>query len=307
MEAVLRDHGEAEIVISVRQLYKYYRVGDEPVKALNGVDFDVLRGEFLTIVGASGSGKSTLLNMLAGLEAPSYGSIVIDGTNIVGLSENELVCFRRDKVGFIFQSFNLIQTLTAVENVALPLAFRGEDRELREKKAKIMLYKMGLASHMEHRPKEMSGGQQQRVGIARALVVQPSIIFADEPTGNLDSHTSAEIMSILHGISRQYHQTVIMVTHDDQLARVSDRMVRILDGKIVSVEKGDLSPEDLKRLRETEDPQSKSGASESKTEDSEGKAEDPASKARDSEDKADDPERKAEESVKESVKRADEA
>lgn len=236
MEALLTKTDDT--IISVRELYKFYHVGEERVKALNGVDFDVAKGEFCAIVGTSGSGKSTLLNMLAGLEPPTHGSVVINGKNIVGLSEKALVRFRRDQVGFVFQSFNLIQSLTAVENVALPLAFRGEGRRSRERKAKMLLYMMGLQNHLHHKPKEMSGGQQQRVGIARALVVHPSIIFADEPTGNLDSHTSTEIMDLLQGISKRHQQTMIMVTHDDRLAQYADRIIRILDGRIVSVETG---------------------------------------------------------------------
>lgn len=228
-----------EAVISVRDLYKIYRVGQERVRALNGVSFDVRRGEFCSIVGTSGSGKSTLLNMLAGLEPPTKGFIRINQKNIVGMNEKELVRFRRDHVGFIFQSFNLIQSMNAIENVALPLVFRGEPKSVREKKALILLHLMGLAKHVHHKPNEMSGGQQQRVGIARALVVKPDIIFGDEPTGNLDSHTSGEIMDLIQSITKTQNQTLIMVTHDDHLAQYADRIFRILDGKIVSVEEGE--------------------------------------------------------------------
>ncbi|MDO5016184.1 MAG: ABC transporter ATP-binding protein [Eubacteriales bacterium] len=228
-----------ELVVQVRELYKIYRVGDSRVHALDGVDFDVRRGEFCTIVGTSGSGKSTLLNMLAGLEAPSHGLVRLQGQNIVGKSEQELVAFRRENVGFIFQSFNLIQSMNALENVALPLVFRGEPRQLREQKAAITLHMMGLGKQIYRRPSKMSGGQQQRVGIARALVVHPKIIFADEPTGNLDSHTSQEIMDLIQSLSKKHGQTFIMVTHDNNLAEYGDRIFRILDGKIVSVERGE--------------------------------------------------------------------
>lgn len=232
-----------DAIISVRDLYKIYRVGDSRVHALDGVSFDIRKGEFCVIVGTSGSGKSTLLNMLAGLEPPSKGLILINRKNIVGLTEDELVDFRREHVGFVFQSFNLVKSMTALENVALPLVFRGEPKALRMKKAAVLLHMLGLAKHMYHRPSEMSGGQQQRVGIARALVVNPNIIFADEPTGNLDSHTSAETMDLIQQISKKHQQTIIMVTHDDKLAEYGDRIFRISDGKIISVEKGKMSYE----------------------------------------------------------------
>ena len=179
-----------EEVIQVRNLYKLYKVGDETVRALDGVDFDIHHGEFCAIVGTSGSGKSTLLNMLAGLEKPTKGSVVIGGQHIESLKEGELVAFRRNNVGFIFQSFHLMGTMNAVENVALPLSFRGEDRKVRTKKANQMLDLVGLRKHRKHMPNQMSGGQQQRVGVARALVVDPKIIFADEPTGNLEDRKS---------------------------------------------------------------------------------------------------------------------
>lgn len=232
-----------EAIISVRDLFKIYRVGDSRVHALDGVSFDIRKGEFCVIVGTSGSGKSTLLNMLAGLEPPSKGLILINRKNIVGLTEDELVDFRREHVGFVFQSFNLVKSMTALENVALPLVFRGEPKALRLKKAAILLHMLGLSKHMYHRPSEMSGGQQQRVGIARALVVNPNIIFADEPTGNLDSHTSTETMDLMQQISKKHQQTIIMVTHDDKLAEYGDRIFRISDGKIISVEKGKMSYE----------------------------------------------------------------
>lgn len=225
-------------VIQVKDLYKIYRVGENKVRALNGVDFSIHKGEFCSIVGTSGSGKSTLLNMLAGLERPTKGQIVIAGQHIEKRNENQLVKFRREHIGFIFQSFNLLPTLSAVENVALPLTFQGMNKEKRLKLASDVLDLVGLSKHKNHKPMQMSGGQQQRVGIARALVVQPEIIFADEPTGNLDSHTSAEVMDLMKQIIRQQNQTLVMVTHDDHLAGFADRIFRISDGKIISIEEG---------------------------------------------------------------------
>ena len=225
-------------VIRVKDLCKVYRVGDSKVKALNGVDFTIQKGEFCSIVGTSGSGKSTLLNMLAGLEKPTKGQIVIAGEHIEKKSENQLVKFRREHIGFIFQSFNLLPALSAVENVALPLTFQGMDKAKRLEKASQVLDLVGLSKHKNHKPTQMSGGQQQRVGIARALVVNPQIIFADEPTGNLDSHTSAEVMELIRKIIHEQNQTLVMVTHDDHLAGFADRIFRISDGKIVSIETG---------------------------------------------------------------------
>lgn len=223
-------------VIEVRNLYKLYRVGDEIVRALDGVDFQIREGEFCAIVGTSGSGKSTLLNMLAGLEKPTKGEVVIAGKHIEHLKEDELVTFRRENVGFIFQSFHLIGTMNAVENVALPLSFRGVPRDERMQKARQMLESVNLQKHMKHFPNQMSGGQQQRVGVARALVVDPKIIFADEPTGNLDSHTSEEVMRLMQDVVHNRNKTLVMVTHDNHLAEYADRVFHILDGKIVKIE-----------------------------------------------------------------------
>lgn len=231
-------------VIQVRNLYKLYRVGDEIVRALDGVDFDIHQGEFCAIVGTSGSGKSTLLNMLAGLEKPTKGAIVIGGRHIEKLKEDELVAFRRNNVGFIFQSFHLMATMNAVENIALPLSFRGEDRKLRMKKANQMLELVGLKKHKKHMPNQMSGGQQQRVGVARALVVDPQIIFADEPTGNLDSHTSEDVMKLMQRVVREQNKTLVMVTHDNHLATYADRIFHISDGKIIKIEENDRTRED---------------------------------------------------------------
>ena len=223
-------------VIEVRDLYKLYRVGDEIVRALDGVNFDICEGEFCAIVGTSGSGKSTLLNMLAGLEKPTKGSVVIAGQHIEALNEVQLVRFRRDNVGFIFQSFHLLGTMNAVENVALPLSFRGIPRDIRLKKADKMLDLVNLKKHKKHLPNQMSGGQQQRVGVARALVVDPKIIFADEPTGNLDSHTSEEVMELMQKVVREQKKTLVMVTHDEHLANYADRIFHIRDGKILKIE-----------------------------------------------------------------------
>ncbi len=223
-------------MIQVKDLYKVYKVGDTKVYALNGVDFTIYKGEFCAIVGPSGSGKSTLLNMMAGLEKPSKGEIVIAGNHIEKLSENQLVAFRRKHVGFIFQSYNLIKTLNAVENVALPLSFRGVPKKVRNEKAKQYIKLVGLEKQMNHMANEMSGGQQQRVGIARALAVDPKIIFADEPTGNLDSKTTKEVLNLMQKIVKEQNQTLVMVTHDNYIARFADRQFHIVDGKIFKIE-----------------------------------------------------------------------
>lgn len=223
-------------VIQVKNLYKIYRVGENRVRALNGVNLEIYKGEFCAIVGTSGSGKSTMLNMLAGLEPPTKGEVIVGGEHLENMSENQLVRFRREKVGFIFQSFNLLGTMNAKENVALPLTFRGVPKKERLAKADKMLDLVGLPKHKTHKPNEMSGGQQQRVGVARALVVDPEIIFADEPTGNLDSNTSAEVMALMKKIVREQNQTLVMVTHDNHLASFADRIFHIIDGKIVKIE-----------------------------------------------------------------------
>lgn len=223
-------------VIQVRRLYKIYRVGETKVAALDGVDFDMYKGEFCAIVGPSGSGKSTLLNMLAGLEKPTRGEIVIAGKHIEKLTENQLVAFRRERVGFIFQSYNLLNTMNAIENIALPLSFQGVSKKVRLERAKKYLKLVGLGKVGDHMPNQMSGGQQQRVGIARALAVNPKIIFADEPTGNLDSKTTLEVLKLMQKIVREQNQTLVMVTHDNNLATYADRIFHIIDGKIVKIE-----------------------------------------------------------------------
>lgn len=223
-------------VIEVKDLYKLYRVGESVVRALDGVDMEIYEGEFCAIVGTSGSGKSTLLNMLAGLEKPTKGEVIISGKHMETLNEDGLVKFRRENIGFIFQSFNLIGTMNALENVALPLSFRGETKSNRLKKADRMLDLVNLKKHKKHLPNQMSGGQQQRVGVARALVVDPRIIFADEPTGNLDSHTSEEVMTLMQKVVQEQKKTLVMVTHDNHLATYADRVFHIRDGKILKVE-----------------------------------------------------------------------
>lgn len=223
-------------MIEVKNLYKVYKVGETKVYALNGVDFTIYKGEFCAIVGPSGSGKSTLLNMLAGLEKPTKGEIKIANTHIERMTENQLVAFRRKQVGFIFQSYNLLQTMNAVENVALPLAFRGTPKKERNAIAKKYIKLVGLEKQQNHMANEMSGGQQQRVGIARALAVSPQIIFADEPTGNLDTKTTMEVLTLMRKIVREQNQTLIMVTHDNDIASFADRQFHIVDGKILKIE-----------------------------------------------------------------------
>ena len=227
---------QARPVIQVKNLYKVYRVGDSHVRALDGVNLEIYKGEFCSIVGTSGSGKSTLLNMLAGLEKPTKGEIIIAGEHMENKTENQLVKFRREHIGFIFQSFNLMGTMNAVENVALPLTFQGVDKDIRMKRASRVLDMVGLKEHKKHKPTQMSGGQQQRVGVARALVVNPEIIFAGEPTGNLDSNTSREVMELMQKVVREQKQTLVMVTHDNYLAGFADRIFHIIDGKIVKIE-----------------------------------------------------------------------
>ena len=227
-------HG-LEPIIKLRNLVKVYHVGDEKLRALDGVNLDVYPGEFLCIVGRSGSGKSTLLNMLAGLEKPTRGAIQIAGERLDKMNESQLVRFRLQHVGFIFQQFNLFPSLTALENVTMPLVYRGVAPKVRKKKALAILKQLGLSTHVKHKPSQMSGGQQQRVGIARALVASPEIVFADEPTGNLDSRTSDEILGLIKEIARKNGATLIMVTHDNSIAERADRVVRLLDGKIIEI------------------------------------------------------------------------
>ena len=237
------EEAKKPVVIRAKNLKKTYYIGETSVHALNGVDFSIYKGEFIAIVGTSCSGKSTLLNMLAGLEKPSSGEIIVAGQHIERMTETELVTFRREHVGFIFQSFNLMPTMNSIENVALPLTFRGMKKDKREKLARAALKLVGLTKTMKHRPTQMSGGQQQRVGIARAFVTRPEVVFADEPTGNLDSHTTKEVMHMIRSFAKKYHQTIILVSHDKEMTEYADRIVTLIDGEIVSNVKNIVSKE----------------------------------------------------------------
>lgn len=223
-------------LIKVKDLRKVYHVDKERVVALNRINLEINKGEICCILGTSGSGKSTFLNILAGLEKPSLGSVHINGVDICQLNEKELAVFRQKNIGFVFQSYNLMTTLTAIENVAMPLMFRGMSKKKRDHYAIEMLKAVQLKSRMGHTPSQMSGGQQQRVGIARAFVARPSIIYADEPTGNLDSKTTREVMGIMIKMARRYHETLVIVTHDTEIAKYADRIIHLLDGDIKSDE-----------------------------------------------------------------------
>ena len=231
------DNASKSPVIQVRGLRKEYRLADDTVVALKRIDLDIMAGEVCCIFGTSGSGKSTLLNQLAGLEKPTRGCVYIAGAPISRMNENELAAFRQKYLGFIFQAYNLLPALTATENVALPLAFRGMPKRKREALARKMLARVGLGSRADHFPSQMSGGQQQRVGIARAFVTRPRVMFADEPTGNLDSKTTAEVMRMICGFARAHGQTIVLVTHDPNMAAYADRIVTLIDGLIVSDER----------------------------------------------------------------------
>jgi putative ABC transport system ATP-binding protein len=225
-------------VIELRNLLRYYTMGDETVKALDGVDLDIDRGEYISIVGPSGSGKTTLFNLIGGLDKPTDGSVFIDGVDISQLDAYELAWLRCRKIGYIFQSFNLIQVLTALENVALPTVFAGTPHDEGLKKAEKLLESVGLKERTNHRPSELSAGQQQRVAIARALANDPAIILADEPTGNLDLQTGIEIIDLLHGLNKRKGLTLIAATHDTKMIKASDRIVWMRDGQIEKIEHG---------------------------------------------------------------------
>lgn len=234
-----------KILIKVRDLKKIYRIGTEKVRALNGIDLDIDMGEIVIILGTSGSGKSTFLNMLAGLEKPSKGSIEILGENISNMSEKKLAKFRQINLGFIFQSYNLMPNLTAMENVALPLTFRRASNSKRNKEAVSLLKMVGLGTHAKHKPTQMSGGQQQRVGIARAFAGTPKLIFADEPTGNLDSKTTKSVLKLMLQQCKEKNITLVLVTHDPTIAQFGDKIVHIIDGVIDRIELNDR--EELKK------------------------------------------------------------
>lgn len=223
-------------IIEVKNVKKIYRMGKEKICAVDDVSFSIKKGEFCCLYGASGSGKSTLLNLMAGIEKLSAGQITIKGHNVHKMGEKGLATFRQNNLGFVFQSYNLMNSMTALENVELPLVFKHIGAKKRKKMAKDMLIKVGLGSRLKHKPKEMSGGQQQRVGIARAFVGNPEIVFADEPTGNLDSKTSKEVMDLIKEMAKQNNQTIVMVTHDRRLAEYADKIIHIFDGKIEDIE-----------------------------------------------------------------------
>jgi putative ABC transport system ATP-binding protein len=220
--------------LEARELTKHYRMGEVTVRALDGVSFTVERGEFVALLGTSGSGKSTLLNLLAGLDRPTSGSLKIADQDLGTLSSQEMSLYRRNAVGIIFQSFNLISTMSATDNVALSMMFAGVPRRDRERKAADLLASMGLSGRQHHRPRELSGGEQQRVAIARALANDPPLLLADEPTGNLDSRTSREIMTLIKTLNERDGRTVVLVTHDTSLASAyARRQLTMLDGTIV--------------------------------------------------------------------------
>lgn len=229
------DHGKP--IIYVKNVRKVYRMGDEEVVALKRINLRIYKGEICCIFGTSGSGKSTLLNQLAGMEKPTKGQVFIRGKNISDMNEEELAAFRQEHMSFIFQSYNLLPSMTAVENVAMPLMFKGMDRKRREAMAEEMLKRVGLSHRLHHYPSQMSGGQQQRAGIARAFVSRPEVVYADEPTGNLDTKTTAEIMDMVMGFARRFNQTIILVTHDPGMSRYADRIVTLVDGIITGDER----------------------------------------------------------------------
>ena len=219
-------------VLETRDLKKYYGAGDTLVKALDGVDLQVENGEFVAIVGTSGSGKSTLLHMLGGLDRPTGGSVLVDGKDIFSLKDEELTIFRRRKIGFVFQAYNLVPVLSAYENIILPIQLDG-GRVDKDYVGRV-IEALGLEQRLNSLPSQLSGGQQQRVAIARALAAKPAIILADEPTGNLDSKTSQDVLSLMKITSQKFAQTMVMITHNEEIAQTADRIVRIEDGRIVA-------------------------------------------------------------------------
>ena len=220
------------IVLQTRGLEKVYGTGEARVRALDGVDLDVEQGEFVAVVGTSGSGKSTLLHMLGGLDRPTAGTVEVEGRNIFALSDEALTVFRRRKIGFVFQAYNLVPVLSVWENIVLPVQLDGR----RPDKAYLaqVVEALGLAEKLDRLPGQLSGGQQQRVAIARALAAQPAILLADEPTGNLDSKTSQDVLSLMKVTGRRFSQTMVMITHNEEIAQLADRIVRIEDGHIVT-------------------------------------------------------------------------
>jgi len=217
-------------ILETQDLKKYYGTGDTTVKALDGINLTVENGEFVAIVGTSGSGKSTFLHMLGGLDRPSSGTVIVDGKPIFALKDEELTIFRRRKIGFVFQNYNLVPVLNVYENIVLPIQLDGNEPDTAY--VDQIINALGLHSKLENLPNNLSGGQQQRVAIARALSAKPAIILADEPTGNLDSKTSLDVMGLLKVTSQQFKQTIVMITHNEEIAQLADRIIRIEDGKI---------------------------------------------------------------------------
>jgi putative ABC transport system ATP-binding protein len=226
-----------DTIIELQDLVRHFEMGGATIKALDGVDLEVGRGEYVSIVGPSGSGKTTLFNMIGGLDVPTKGRVYIDGVDISKLDAYELAWLRCRKIGYVFQTFNLINVLTAVENVALPTIFAGVPRDKGLEKAEKLLSSVGLSDRLHHRPLELSAGQQQRVAIARAIANDPAIILADEPTGNLDLNTGMEIIDLLHGLNKTRGMTLIAATHDLKMIKASDRVVWMRDGKIEKIER----------------------------------------------------------------------
>lgn len=225
-------------IIQMENLSRYYETGGVIIKALDGVNLEIGRSEYVSIVGPSGSGKTTLFNMIGGLDRPTHGRVYIDGVDISQLDSYELAWLRCRRIGYIFQTFNLINVLTALENVALPTVFAGIPRDEGLAKAKKLLISVGLEERLHHKPSELSAGQQQRVAIARAMANDPTIILADEPTGNLDLNTGMEIIDLLHGLNKSQGMTLIAATHDVKMIKASDRIVWMRDGKIENIERG---------------------------------------------------------------------
>ena len=219
-------------ILQTEGLKKYYGAGDTQVKALDGVDLAVERGEFVAIVGTSGSGKSTLLHMLGGLDRPTSGKVTVDGRDIFALKDEELTIFRRRKIGFVFQSYNLVPVLSVWENIVLPIQLDG--KAVDETFVGEVVATLGLEKKLQNLPSHLSGGQQQRVAIARALATKPAILLADEPTGNLDSKTSQDVLGLMKVTSQKFGQTMVMITHNEEIAQLADRIVRIEDGRIVT-------------------------------------------------------------------------
>ena len=218
-------------VLETKELKKYYGTGENRVCALNGINLKVEQGEFLTIVGSSGSGKSTLLHMLGGLDRPSAGSVVVDGKDLFSMKEEALTIFRRRKIGFVFQAYNLVPVLNVWENIILPVQLDGA--KVDEKYIKQVIEVLGLEEKLKNLPSQLSGGQQQRVAIARALAAKPSILLADEPTGNLDSRTSQDVLGLMKTTGHRFSQTMVMITHNEEIAQMADRSICIEDGRIV--------------------------------------------------------------------------